>query len=179
MGWTHTYREPGQSDCDYWANYLGPGRKILDCATIRGVFYAAVRRSDTNETFALVIIQKRTRTRSDGLNFCYKDMDDTCGPTQSECPIRILDLLTPTNWEHANAWRARCRATAAAKANRPKVRRMDTVVFARPMDFVDGHRGDTFVFDRRSTFLSPGTGGRYRIPSWRDLKYVVLAPGQT
>jgi hypothetical protein len=37
------------------------------------------------------------------------------GPCESDCPEDILDLLTPTDRPYAIAWRARCRANAAAR----------------------------------------------------------------
>ncbi|WP_028245434.1 DUF6927 domain-containing protein [Pseudoclavibacter soli] len=42
-------------------------------------------------------------------------MDETSGPYQSECPTRILDLLTDTDDEQARQWRARCRQYAQLK----------------------------------------------------------------
>jgi hypothetical protein len=49
-------------------------------------------------------------------------MDETMGPVESRCPERILDLLTPTDSEYANEWRARCRAFHAASKARPKIK---------------------------------------------------------
>lgn len=50
------------------------------------------------------------KTGSDGpyWNFGYKDMDETVGPCECDCPKSILDLLTPTDNEIANMWRERC-----------------------------------------------------------------------
>ena len=48
-------------------------------------------------------------------NFSYKDMDESMGPGQEDCPIGILNLLSPTSSEYANAWRDRCRVKAAKK----------------------------------------------------------------
>ena len=41
-------------------------------------------------------------------NFGYKDMDETMGPVESNCPMRLLKLLTPTDNKWANEWRERC-----------------------------------------------------------------------
>ena len=40
--------------------------------------------------------------------FWYKDMDETVGPCQCDCPKSILKMLSPTESEWANKWRERC-----------------------------------------------------------------------
>ena len=40
------------------------------------------------------------------------------GPYERDCPEPILDLLTPTDHEHARRWRDDCRANAAARRAR-------------------------------------------------------------
>lgn len=42
-------------------------------------------------------------------DFGYKDLDEDMGPFESQCPDRVLDLLTPTENETALRWRERCR----------------------------------------------------------------------
>jgi hypothetical protein len=42
-------------------------------------------------------------------------LDETVGPNESDCPEAILDLLTPTEYPYAQAWRTRCRENAAAR----------------------------------------------------------------
>lgn len=41
-------------------------------------------------------------------NFGYKEISETMGPQYCDCPKSILDLLTPTDDEYANAWRKAC-----------------------------------------------------------------------
>ena len=56
--------------------------------------------------FAAVVLT-RTDTK-EYYNFYYKDMDETCGPYECNCPKYILDMLSPTNNEYANKWREAC-----------------------------------------------------------------------
>ena len=58
-------------------------------------------------------------TRLDSKEYCnfgYKDMDESCGPYQYDCPVSILNLLSPTEYEYAIEWRKACRENAAKKA---------------------------------------------------------------
>jgi hypothetical protein len=41
--------------------------------------------------------------------FMYKDMDESMMPYYFNCPIRILDKLSPTENKYATQWREKCR----------------------------------------------------------------------
>jgi hypothetical protein len=111
MGWTLIdHRPAGESHEDFFAReLLGEGQEILASAHLDGIggtFYAAVREQAGGEVWALVVL---TTGRS-GSRFGYKEMEESQGPAQCECPAHVLDLLSPTTNEHAREWRSRCRA---------------------------------------------------------------------
>lgn len=138
MGWswynaTH-YDKHGKIDrraeCDaYFTEGFNEGwYKVEKSAMVGSVYYAAVRplRSfvgDCNKSepipeseqhvFAAVLLTS-TDVQS-FYNFGYKDMDETMGPGPVDCPIGILNLLSPTDNEYANAWRECCRQRASEK----------------------------------------------------------------
>jgi hypothetical protein len=62
-------------------------------------------------------------------------MDESVGPYEDSCPRHILDLLTPTDREHARL-RARCRATARRSR---KIEDGDRIKLAQALTFSDGH----------------------------------------
>lgn len=64
---------------------------------------------------------------SDYFNFAYKDMHETMGPFQYDCPQKILDLLTPTDNEFANKWREECRKLKENKNDLGKLKVGDSV----------------------------------------------------
>lgn len=142
MGWTSyhaTYYKNGKVDrkaeCDaYFMEGLNTGwYRVIKSALVGSVYYAAVQhlkrytdRKDENgnrmmeevpvnerETWAAVILTK-TDSRN-YYNFYYKDMDETVGPCQADCPQSILKLLSPTDSQWANEWRERCRENAKKK----------------------------------------------------------------
>src|SRR3546814_19605923 len=75
------------------------------------------------EIFAIVCLVRWNPRAKDGYIFGYKDMDETMGPCEADCPARILDLLTPTDKEYAREWRARCCANLARRARQLEIGR--------------------------------------------------------
>jgi hypothetical protein len=143
-------------------------------------WYAACRqtRNDTGATkvLALVCLVKYNPRDSRGEVFGYKDMCESMGPCEAECPSKILDLLGPTMDEHALDWRARCRAFAT-KRNRPTPKDGDTIIFAQAIQFTDGSEARRLIvstFRRRTIFTNPLTGGRYRISRWKDRQWTIV-----
>lgn len=177
MGWTNTHRPRGMSDRAYFEQefptMLTRHGSIVACATVRSVFYAAVRNADTaphepGRTWALVILIKRGGGR---YNFWYKELDETCGPGDHDAPAAVLDALSPTEHADARQWRTACRQRLSARAARPPVRRGDAVTFCRPLKFADGSQHTTLTFVERNRFV---VGGQlYRLPGWRDRPYTV------
>lgn len=131
MGWTTTHKPKGTTASEYiidncltWSDDCTATYTVLDSAVVKfRTFYAAMERIDKvtgeREVWAAVyLLSHRPKAEH---NFGWKDMDETCGPCEAECPERILDLLTPTENQYANDWRARCREHIAKRKARPKV----------------------------------------------------------
>lgn len=137
MGTTCTNKPAGMSIKDFfinhgvlrWEDNLLYTRRVLETAYKMPAFYAAVEQvnKETGERQVWAAVIKVTQTRGE-FGFCYKDMDETMGPYYYDCPAKILDLLTPTESEYANEWRARCRRNLEAAAERKKLVRPGTVL---------------------------------------------------
>lgn len=102
MGWSSTGRNTiaevkNEIKCDFMG-------RVVKITNVGAVIYAAVNKKNGTGVFAYVGL-----TRKEGKEFYLKDMDETCGPLESECPKAILNLLTPTEDTYANNWRERCR----------------------------------------------------------------------
>lgn len=115
---------------------------VLRSALVRvRTYYAAVEQARPDrgrEVLALVCLVKYNPREREGYVFGYKGMDETTGPCEAECPPAILDLLTPTTSDYAQAWRDKCRANAARRSVKPRLRDGWTLVFAEPVRFADG-----------------------------------------
>lgn len=82
--------------------------KVLKASAVGSTIYMAVEREINNEKIVFCAVYLTSTNMKDYYNFSYKDMDETVGPCQRECPESILKLLTPTDSEWANEWRADC-----------------------------------------------------------------------
>ena len=116
MGWTYTHKDPSVPPKEFFANRFNyqheDGRygKIIAFAlkNLRTAYAAYEVWSPElgKEVVGLVILVNYAP--SDYYNFGFKEMEESMGPFESECPEKILKLLTPTDSEYANNWRNRC-----------------------------------------------------------------------
>lgn len=169
MGWTTYHRAKGQTDREHFAGEW-PQAEILDCATVGRTFYAAVKRQGSDEVFAIIVLTRWFR--GDYYNFGVKEMDESMGPNEARCPVRILDLLSPTTHEYALEWRQACRDLGARRATAAKVKRGDRVRFAEPLRFRSGAEHSELIFVARNTFAVGHS--RFSIPGWRDRTFEIV-----
>lgn len=107
----------------------GTAGTALDCAIVNlRTAYLAVRLNypdKPSQVVALIYLLQFPRgERGSPGGFGYKDMDESMGPVESNCPERILKRLSPLPdapaegkdpYEYARAWRARCWANLEAR----------------------------------------------------------------
>lgn len=135
MGTTCTHKPKGMSIKDFfidsnhgvlrWGDDNPHRYTVLDTAFVNlHEFYAAVEmiHKETGVRRVWAAIIKVTFNRGADYEFCYKDMDESMGPYYTNCPERILKLLTPTEHEYAQTWRDACWAKIEAKKARPKIK---------------------------------------------------------
>lgn len=123
MGWTGTYMSCPkgkdrineaikQEGYNFTKQYPDGGYRkseVIASAMVGTTVYLAVRRIDTQQdidtVYGAVILTGYNSQRSE---FLTKSIDETMGPCECSCPKRILDLLSPTEYEYAKDWRKRC-----------------------------------------------------------------------
>jgi hypothetical protein len=136
---------------------------VLATATVGQVIYGAVRvhAKAANTTIVLGMVVLFKNNARDG--FGYKDMDETMGPVECDCPERIMRLLTPIEElpgpGYAADWRKRvAERHAAQRQTREKSQQLHpgaVLRFPAPLQLNNGHSSSAF----RVT-------GRYKC-SWR------------
>jgi len=91
-----------------WTDDRG-SRKPIKSAMVGNTYYAAVEhvQPDGSRRVWAAITLVKTNIK-DYWNFSYKDMDESVGPCECKCPVGILNLLTETEYEWAEEWRAKC-----------------------------------------------------------------------
>lgn len=122
MGWLilerRSYETPKQyldKQCTWSDPETGVYHRLLRSAMVGATeYYAAIERTVGTErtVFAVVILVRHYRRTNE---WGYKDMDENMDPNAANCPLTILDLLTPTDYPNAIVWRNRCRENAARK----------------------------------------------------------------
>lgn len=195
MGWLYMqslggFAGPRQYLDDQFSYERPDGRvRVLRSALVAfRTYYAAVEivgSTGERAVTALICLVRYNPRDREGYVFGYKDMTESMGPCEAECPLSILDLLTPTDAPYAIAWRDRCRAHAARRTTRPKLRAGQIIALDTPITFSDGARLDRLeiVVDRQRPrairFRSLDGGGFYRISGLAKLNYRVAdeAPG--
>ncbi|MDX3911143.1 MAG: hypothetical protein QHC67_15185 [Sphingobium sp.] len=155
------------------------GLKVLasSCPGNRVYYAAAQVLTDgiAGEVFAIVCLVRWNPRDKEGYIFGYKDMDETMGPCEDQCPRHILDLLTPTDKAYALDWRRRCRANLERRDR--KLADGDRIRLAEPMKFTDGHVGQEFLVEkrgRRMILRDPETRGCYRISRFKERAWSVV-----
>jgi hypothetical protein len=134
MGWISTtyVKQPSQTMTDWfighgtlrWTSDRYAYRVLKSALKNRTTYYAAIEQKNVSTgevvVFAVVILCRFGKWPG-GHNFGWKDMDETAGPNEDNCPESILKLLTPTSNEYANDWRRRCWEKIQKKKARPKI----------------------------------------------------------
>lgn len=119
MGWTEYFalhtdnngKVDTKAECD---SMFKNNIEILKSAVRGNVYYAAIRdRNNTDSKVWCEIIITSHKTQYG--NFAYKSFSEYCNPYYYDCPKSILQLLTPTNDEYANAWRKGCKEKSLAE----------------------------------------------------------------
>jgi hypothetical protein len=147
---------------------------FLATATKGGVFYAACYQKNRPEAIWAMVCLISYR-KADGFNFGYKDMDETVGPVEDECPERILKLLTPTDSAYAIAWRGRCWEHIQRRKAQPKLTEGCRIRFATPITFADKTVRDTFTVRMDSGRLRLYDGYTWcRIGKWRTMSWTLI-----
>ena len=154
MGTTCTHKPKGEPLTEFfirqgvlrWGDDNPHTYRVLNSAFVRlREYYAAVEQvhKETGErrVWAAVIKVTMGRSKYDDCNFCWKDMDESMGPYYTNCPERILKLLTPTEHEYAIKWRAQCWAKIEAKKARPKIKPGTCLLYAGRVFQVDESLG--------------------------------------
>ena len=141
-----------KAECD---SHFSDGYTVLKSSMVGTVYYAAVRKESTGDVFAAV-----TLTSSDkDFNFGYKGMDESCGPNECKCPLSILKLLTPTEYEWAQQWRQHC----YNYHSRDKGQTLNSILTPGSKYLVWGKYEATFIgFRKRTAIFQMPDGSRTR-----------------
>lgn len=171
MGWTGIHYEGNVVDycnTEIWADHC----EVLASSKRGNIVYQAIRNNKEGNVFAGVILI--SMDNKDYFNFHYKVMSENSGPCGTDCPKKILNLLTPTDSEWANEWRAK-----QNKKTSTKLQEGDKVEFDDEISFCDGSKHKTFIVTHyykggRKHIGFMANGELYNISGYTKLKYRVI-----
>lgn len=184
MGWLYTAKPDNVKEFFRkqltWRNEeAGQSCKPLDLAIVnmRTLYGAIERTSDTGEREVFAIVFLLNFTRDPYYNFGYKDMDESMGPNERQCPERILKLLTPLKYMgYAEQWRKDCWETVQTRKERAAKRKVGVKLHSKDPAGVKLGRHGTYT-DMEVVDLNHGAGkkrpvlwvpqvGAFQIKDW-------------
>ena len=210
MGWTSyraTHYKKGKIDrkaeCDaYFLEGLNRGHyEVVKSAMVGSVYYAAVKplkkciandvyvELPKEEQFVFAVVFLTSTDAKEYFNFSYKDMDESVGPNRCDCPKSILDVLTPTDNEYANAWRKKCRENLTNKNDSNSLNKLplgSIIKFVLPYDTSLNKAGTEITLEKTNAWSKKAywlQRGRYikwnstLINYMTDGKYEVIRRG--
>ena len=71
-----------------------------------------------------------------GYGWGYKDLDETCGPCEVNCPLKFLEMVPVPDSEYAAPWREKVKAYHAEQAEKKKKR--GKIVAGSRLVLIDG-----------------------------------------
>jgi hypothetical protein len=170
MGWLYQY-DPVDDPVDHLTRKFiceDDQRTLppLDGARVGNTVYFAVRTTikESGHSYVFAVVILISNTAKDG--FGYKDMDETAGPCQCDCPDRIMRLLSPIDElpraGYAADWRARVaerKTQQRQQREKRKTLRIGSVLtLPRDLQFPGGVTAKTFRlhhFRRRTPIFEP------------------------
>ena len=142
--------------------------EVLKSSMVGSTYYAAVKRTrfatetEPEKSCVFAAVCLTSTNMKDYYNFAYKDMDETCGPCNYDCPKKILDLLTPTDSEYAKNWREKCYEKLKNKQDKNSLSKLP---IGSVIKFQNGRREITlckhpagYQFKRPFWILNDGSG---------------------
>ncbi|MGF7155982.1 DUF6927 domain-containing protein [Novosphingobium gossypii] len=165
-----------------WVRETVEGAPLHGCRVLASAcskhYYAAVQSYDergAGEVFGVVCLVRWNLRAADGYVFSYKDMIETAGPYEADCPLKILALLSPSDNPVALDWRRRCHE-ALLRRKRP-VPDGALIRFATAITFTDGssHQIMRVRREKNRIVLSPRDGyGCYTVSRLFDRAFEIV-----
>lgn len=94
--------------------------KLLKASAVGNTIYTAVEHTKDNEKKVFGVVYLTSTNMKEDYNFAYKEVEESLGPCEIDCPASILKLLTPIDSEYANEWRNKCWENIREKQEKKK-----------------------------------------------------------
>lgn len=167
MGWTVGWGSKRELVDHLIANAKGSNCELVKHSIVGNNLWMLLKLKDGGQKFVLLNKLQAYRRDIGGYEWGYKDIDESCGPCEVNCPLGLIEEADEPRGYYAADWREQVRAYHAARRKPSK-------------GWLDGLKcGDEFLYNgERVMFLywyenkrgqrrlagMPLRGGTYRYP---------------
>lgn len=161
MGWTFRC-DPRFKKADLIAEltsdaHWGAGWRVLAHSVCGNNLWTVIEKPDGTRFIALDLLQAGNKAHGEGWG--HKDLCESMGPSQVDCPLKFLDMVPMPESEYAAGWRESVRAHHKRKTARAAVRvvpGMACTIYGKHYTVVMS------AAPRRGWIVQDDTGARYR-----------------
>lgn len=126
--------------------------EVVASSMVGSTYYGAIKDKETGIVSGHVILTS-TDWKDGWSNFGYKIMSEDCGPFSYQCPVKVLDALSPTTNKTALEWRQACRKWHEEQKEKTKTGigglPVGTVIeVVCPMDTSRFNKGDSVILTK-------------------------------
>ena len=174
MGWTgYSVSTPVRRkyECDKYNTWdeENSSCEVLKSAQIGKVWYGACRHTDkkTGNVKVFGSVCLTNVDNSDSCNFWIKEMDESMHPFYYDCPIEILNLLTPTENKEALEWRKICRETVTKR--KEKIRKLNALPVGSVIQtYINRWDSEKYAFvNEQKRIIKEDPAYQFKRPWWR------------
>jgi len=185
MGWTYSHKRRGQpikeffQESGMFKGINGHEFKLLKMRVVnlRECYFAVWHKGPEGkaEVFGgVILLQYASKSYH---NFGYKEIEESMGPYQCNCPEDILDLLSETESEYALKWREQCRENAKKNKHKRKLKDGTLIRLDHELKFTNGDREQAFIYrkiGRKTRFENPRSGQMYKITGFNKMNFKII-----
>lgn len=172
MGWTSCGR-CGETHWEFFGDAWGKDFVILECSPVGYTnICLAVKSLKTQQVFGVVVTHRWYKSRY-GMEYSYRDDDESCGP-DAIAPENVLLRLTPTDHEYGKKWREECWDRIKSK-KKLSFRVGDELLFKNPVGFTNGNNESKLIVTSTKPLRFNHS---YRISNLLNYEFTHLRNGQ-
>jgi hypothetical protein len=181
MGWSGLYKRSGETTKELlFRECNNPNYKVVDMAhkNFKTVYmaYQEVSTGIVRASVFLISYHKKDH------ELMYKEISESSGPYEVNCPERILKLLTPTDNETANQWRQQCwnNIRLVKEMKKKGIGAGSVIKFKSEIGFTNGFKAQVFKLEKGYNgkgivFRNYNSSIGYRISNWKRREFELLS----
>ena len=184
MGWYGIHKRSGETTKELlFREFNNPNYRIVDMAhkNFKTVYMAYQELSTGIVRASVVLVTYHKKDRE----IMYKDIYESSGPYEVNCPERILKLLTDTDNEYSLKWRKQCwdNINVVKEMKKKGIGAGAVIQFKQIIGFTNGFKAQVFKLEKGFrgkgiVFRNYNSSIGYRISNWKRREFELLSTEQ-